>query len=124
MSHVSDTSCQESFNSFLAGLFLTRRNICNLELFQLMNEFENRYGVFINGERFDLSLDIGSNGIKLIEEYDDIIILKKTKITVKDYLFNIASDRVKEFFDLQSKTKKLSRVMPVPFCKKSVKEYV
>lgn len=124
MSHVCDTSCQEPFNSFLAGLFLTRRNICNLELFQLMNDFENKYGVFIDGEQFDLSLDIGSSDIKLIEEYDDIIILNKTKITVKDYLFNIASDRVKEFFDLQPKTKKLSRVMPVVFSKKGVKEYI
>lgn len=124
MSYTSDTCDQESFNSFIAGLLLTKKTVCNLEFFELMNVFENKYAVCVVGENFDLPLKINDSSMSLIQDYEEYIIFNNTRITVRDYLNNIASDRVKEFFGMLPKNKKLNKVIPLMTNKRYVKEYI
>lgn len=96
-------SCdEESFNSFLAGMFLTRKSIKNFEFFNLMNSFSDNYGVEIVtvGNDIDVSLCFDNDTVKLLDDIDDVRIINNQQITIKEYLYSITSSRVREFFKI------------------------
>lgn len=92
---------EESFTSFLAGVLFTRRFISNFEFFELMNKFENLYSVSISsGEDMVVPIHLDDNGIYLNKNYDDIIVINKKKITVRDYLYSLTTSNVRTFFGI------------------------
>ena len=104
-----DLRYEESFNSFLAGVFLTTEKINNFEFFNYMNEFSNMYNVDIVGIGNDICIPIyfDDNEIKITKSMEDIICVNHANITVREYLYSLTSNRVREFFnisDIQNKS--------------------
>lgn len=95
---------EESFNSFLAGVLLKEKKIDELEFCKLMGSFERKYKVDINGvgNEFYLPIYLEGNEIRLLKNYDDVILINGKNITVKNYLYSVTSSRVREFFELPS----------------------
>lgn len=107
MPQDGDSRYEESFNSFLAGIFLTRRSINNFELFSYMNSFVNLYNVDIASIGNDICIPIYFDDIeiKMIKNIDDVICVDNRNITVREYLYSLTTARVREFFkipDVQS----------------------
>jgi len=96
--HITD----ESFNSFLAGVFLTRNCINNFEFFNLMSMFEEKYNVDIISDDKDLCVSIYLDDIKmkLRNELSDVITINNKQITVYDYLYSFTSLNVRSFFNI------------------------
>lgn len=93
---------EESFNSFLAGVFLTRNCINNFEFFNLMSTFEERYNVDIISDDKDLCVSIYLDDVKmkLRNGLSDVITINNREITVYDYLYSFTSLNVRSFFNI------------------------
>lgn len=91
---------EESFNSFLAGAFLINRRIKNLDLLNMLNNFEKTYNVDVVSLGGDIILPIymDDNEVILRGNIDDIIYGKNTN--VRDYLYSFTTPRVREFFGI------------------------
>lgn len=102
MSQDVDPRYDESFNSFLAGVLLTRKKIDNYSFFQLMNKLQNEYDITIVSDATDIKLFLyfSDNDINMRNDYEDIIIVNNKKMTVKEYLYSFTTPRVREFFGL------------------------
>lgn len=104
MPQDGDLCCYESFNSFFAGVLLTRKKISNFDFCDLLNKFENYYNVCIISKEGDadicLSIYFDDNCITLINNYDEFITVNGREMTVASYLYSITSSRVREFFCL------------------------
>lgn len=102
MPQDGDSRYEESFNSFLAGIFLTRRSINNFEFFSCMNSFINLYNVDIASIGNDICVPIyfDDKEIKMIKNIDDIICVNNKNITVREYLYSLTTVRVREFFKI------------------------
>lgn len=111
MISAEDQCYYESFNSFLAGVFLTNRKISNFEFYNAMKRFEKIYDVIVIGadDDIDLSVCLDDNNISLVNDYNDIIIVNDIKIRIEDYLYSFASPRVREFFNIYIREEKLDR---------------
>lgn len=101
-----------SFNSFLAGFLLTKSEIDDFEFFKLLDIFENTYNITVigEGEESYLPIYISNTKICLAKNYDDIIIVCGKKTTVKDYLYEVSTPKVLEFFNIQHE-KGLTRIL-------------
>lgn len=102
MPQDGDSRYEESFNSFLAGVFLTRRSINNFEFFSYMNSFVNLYNVDIASIGNDICVPIYFDDIeiKMIKNMDDVICINNRNITVREYLYSLTTARVREFFKI------------------------
>ena len=81
-----------SFNSFLAGVLLTRRVVSFRELRDLENSFVNMYNVKISGlDNLIVRVVFEGENIRLVNDYNDVINVNGKLITVSDYLFLNAS---------------------------------
>lgn len=91
-----------SFNSFLAGVLLTRSEISNFEFFEILGIFEKNYAITSEDEENDIYLPIclSNKSISLIKKYDDIIVVDGKKTTVRNYLYGITTPEVREFFNI------------------------
>lgn len=105
---------EEDFNSFLAGALLVNGQIKNLEFMRLCFLFESKYNVcLIDSDSYDVGNLIFQDdlGIRLLYDYNYML---GNAITVKEYLENLISDRVREFFNIdikKSRVKSNKRVM-------------
>lgn len=119
MSQDVDPRYDESFNSFLAGVLLTRKKIDNYSFFQLMNKLQNEYDITIVSDATDIKLFLyfSDNDINMRNDYDDVIIINNKKMTVKEYLYSFTTPRVREFFglndDIYSEKKQESISIPL-----------
>lgn len=102
MPYDGDSRYEESFNSFLAGVFLTKNKINNFEFFNYMNAFSNMYNVDIVGIGNDICIPIyfDDNEIQMTKSMEDIICVNYVDITVREYLYSLTSNRVREFFKI------------------------
>lgn len=93
---------EESFNSFLAGVLLTRRKINNFEFLTLMSVFEKTYNVSVVSLGGDIFVPIyfDDNGISLYKDMDDVISIKGESLTVRNYLYSFTTSRIREFFGI------------------------
>lgn len=113
MSQDSDLCSCESFNSFLAGVLLTRQKISNFEFCDLMSRFEAIYNVTVvsseGNSDIRLSIYLDDNNITLVDDYDSIVIVDGWKMTVSNYLYSITSPRVREFLGISPKEEKIEK---------------
>lgn len=101
MPQDGDPRYEESFTSFLAGVLYTRKTISNLEFFELINRFEMMYNLnIISGDDMILPIYLDDNGIHLHKSYDEIIMVNKKSVTVKEYLYSSTTFRVREFLGI------------------------
>lgn len=93
---------EEYFNSFLAGVLLTKKSISNFEFFNLMQAFENNYNVDVISDSNDLNVSIylDDTRIKLNNSFGDTIFINGKKVFVNDYLYSFTTPRVREFFNI------------------------
>lgn len=93
---------EESFNSFLAGVLLTKKSINNFEFFNLMQTFESVYNVDVISDSSDLNVSIylDDEKIKLKNSFSDIIFVDGKKVFVNDYLYGFTTPRVRNFFNI------------------------
>lgn len=100
MPQDGDSCYEESFNSFLAGVLLTKRKINNFEFFNLMNTFQNVYNVDIVsvGSEICVPIYFDDNEINLLKELDTEILVNGNNITIRDYLYSFTTSRVRDFF--------------------------
>jgi len=91
-----------SFNSFLAGVLLTKKCIDNFVFFNMMDTFERHYNVDVISDNSDLCVSIYLDDIKikLNSEYSDVILVNSKKILVSDYLYSFTTPIVREFFNI------------------------
>ena len=110
----------ESFNSFLAGVLLTKKRIGNLEFANLMCEFENSYNVCIaSSDDVEIPVYLDDKSISIHNDYEDIVIIGNKSMTVYDYLYSLTSLRVRNYFNL--KNEKMVNVKEVKSIKKTLK---
>ena len=102
MPQDGDSRYEESFNSFLAGIFLTKKGIDNFEFCNYMNSFSNIYNVEIVSVGNDICIPIyfGDVEIKLSKNMDEVISVNGRNITVGEYLYSLTTTRVREFFGI------------------------
>lgn len=95
-------SCyEESFISFLAGVLYTRKSINNYEFMRLMRGFEEKYNVSLVGyDNILILICSDDKRIYLKDDFDDRLLINGNLITVKDYLYSLTTDKVREYFDI------------------------
>lgn len=98
------------FYSFLAGVFLERKEISYSELSFLMDDFTNLTGIYISDENelfseFDLFFEFNDRGLYINVDYDSIVYINGHSMTFKKYLYSITSKEVKKYFKLFEKSK-------------------
>lgn len=103
-----------SFFSFLAGFFLLRRSSTCGELSYLMNDFTNRFNIYIDDDNDDLYLFnrlvcFKDKDINLRYDYDDIININGNTYRVNDYLYSLTTDEVREYFGIPYKGNRIKR---------------
>ena len=111
MSGRNESDSAVSFNSFLAGVLLTRTKISNFIFFNLLNSFEKTYNVSVISEgnlcdeESDIYLPIylDDTSIVLRKNYDDILTINGKRMTVKDYLYGLTCPEVREYFNILKK---------------------
>lgn len=113
---------EESFNSFLAGVLLTKKSINNFEFFNLMQTFESVYNVDVISDSSDLNVSIylDDEKIKLKNSFSDIIFVDGKKVFVNDYLYGFTTPRVRNFFnipDLEHLLVRKTNIISKPFIK-------
>lgn len=98
---IKEDTQDELFESFIAGILLTRIEIPYLELCKLQCEFENYYGISLDDSQ-DIYLPIAfrDRSIALDKSYDEYIEVNKKRVKVSDYLYSITSAKVREYFKL------------------------
>lgn len=99
-----DLKYEESFNSFLAGLLLTRNHVNNFTFFHLLNSFQNRYNVTVVSLGNDINVPIYLNDdeITLHMSLDDEILVNGKSISVRSYLYSFTTPRIREFFKIDN----------------------
>lgn len=112
----------ESFNSFLAGIFLTTECIKNLDFFEQLSEFENKYSVSIISGSGDIQIPIyfDDNFMQMHADYDDIININGLEMTVRDYLYSLTSFRVRNFFNISLPQEREVRQSNVSFLRRLI----
>lgn len=97
------------FSSFLAGVFLVRKDISDLELASLWTHFQNEMNVEFSDELEDRGLIKLKNfyyedsGFHLGGKYDDVIFVGNNKYTVYEYLYGFTNELVRNYFNLPKK---------------------
>lgn len=97
-----------SFSSFLAGALLVNKNICILDLIKYMNDFCNKYDVYVSDRKngnngLDMLINITDNFIDLKYDYESYILLDGKNVLVSDYLYSLTSFEVREYFNIPEK---------------------
>ena len=92
-----------SFFSFLACFFLVRRSSTCSELSYLMNDFTNRFNIYIDDDNDDLYffnrlVCFKDKDINLRYDYDDIININGNIYKVNDYLYSLTTSEVRDYF--------------------------
>lgn len=102
MPQDGDSRYEESFNSFLAGVLLTRKFINNFEFFNLMNSFEEHYNITVVSKQPELAVSIyfSDNGIGINKNFGDRIIINNKYMTIDNYLYSFTTPRVREFMGI------------------------
>lgn len=102
MRKEGDSRYEESFNSFLAGMLLTRNCVNNFDFFNSMNLFSNIYNVDIVsiGEEINIPIYLDDNEIKLLRNIRDIVIINGREMSIESYLYSFTTPRVREFFHI------------------------
>lgn len=92
----------EEFNSFLAGVFLTRKRIKNFDFMLLMNEFEKKYAssILSLGEDIYLPIYFDNNEMVLYKDIGDTVLIDGKKSIIRDYLYSFTTPSVREFFGI------------------------
>ncbi len=126
MSQDCDPRYDESFNSFLAGVFLTRSRINNFDLFNLMYSFENAYNVSVVSLGGDICVPIHfiDNEIKLYKDINDVIVINGKNIIIRNYLYSFTTSRVRQYFgipEIQLQEKKSNGFIKKLFRRDNVK---
>lgn len=103
------------FSSFMAGLFLTRKEISYIELSYLMNDYsikmnscivedDDEFYMFNNFIHFD------NKKIFVKEAYDDYVNIDSSDICFRDFLYDLTSDNVKVYFNIPSRSNNILKV--------------
>lgn len=93
----------EEFDSFLAGLLLTKTEIDCLEFSRLQVDFENYYNVYLfDNQDVCLPVILKDDKLTLEKLYDDYILVNNKEVKVQDYLYSLTSERVREYFKLNN----------------------
>lgn len=94
--------CSEKFNSFLAGALLVSRDLNCLDFTEAMARFENSINGYIDSmmEDFLVPIVVDGSSFRMPFNYDDPIFVHGNTMSVGEYLNNLASSRVKEFFNV------------------------
>ena len=81
----------ENFSSFMAGVFLTRREISCSELSYLMND----YSIKMNS---------------CIVEDDDYVNINNRDICFEDFLYSLTSNDVKVYFNIPNRSNNILKI--------------
>ena len=97
-----------SFFSFLAGFFLVSRSSTCGELSYLMNDFTNRFNIYIDDDNddlyfFDKLVCFRDKDINLRYDYDDIVNINGNIYRVNDYLYSLTTKEVRDYFNISYK---------------------
>lgn len=99
----------EKFSSFMAGVFLTRREISCSELSYLMNDYSIKTNSYIEEDNdefymFNNFICFDNKKIFVKEAYDDYINVNDRDICFGDFLYGLTSDNVKVYFNIPSRS--------------------
>lgn len=103
MSRDDDPRYEESFNSFLAGILLTKNRISNFAFFERLNYFQNVYRVDIISSGDDIRLPyiyLDDNEIRLLRSLDEDFFIDGKRMNIRNYLYSFTTPRVREFFGI------------------------
>ena len=116
MSRDGGPHYEESFNSFLAGMLLTKNRISNFAFFERLNYFQNVYSVDIISRGDDIRLPyiyLDDNEIKLLKSLDEDFLIDNKRINIRNYLYSFTTPRVREFFGIPEIKKEDKKVNPL-----------
>ena len=122
MSQNGDPRYEESFNSFLAGMLLTRNRISNLAFFERLNCFQNVYKVDVISSGEDIRLPyiyLDDNEIRLLKNIDEDFLIDGRSMNIRSYLYSFTTPRVRDFFGIPHV--KIEEKKRNPFVKKLFK---
>ena len=99
----------ENFSSFMAGVFLTRREISCSELSYLMNDYSikmNSYIVEDDDEFYMFNNFICFDHKKMFIKvaYDDYVNINNIDICFENFLYDLTSNNVKVYFNIPNRS--------------------
>ena len=98
------------FFSFLAGLFLVRKEINYSELSYIMNDFTSKTNIYIDDDCGDFNLMndfvyFNDKKLYIINNYNDIIYVNNSRITFGDYLYDMTTCEIRDYFGIPPRNK-------------------
>ena len=98
------------FFSFLAGLFLVRREIDCSELSYIMNDFTDKTNIYIADDNDDFNMmndffNFNDKKIYVVNNYNDIIYVNNSRITFGDYLYDMTTCEIRDYFGIPPRNK-------------------
>ncbi len=97
-----------SFISFLSGFFLVKDNGTYGELSYLINDFTNKYNIYIDDDNDDFSVYnsvflFNNDGVSLKHDYEASIEVDNNYVKVRNFLYNNTTSEVREYFGIPNK---------------------
>ena len=105
----------ENFSSFMAGVFLTRREISCSELSYLMNDYSIKMNSCIVGDddefyMFNNFIHFDNKKIFVKEAYDDYVNINNRDICFEDFLYGLTSNDVKVYFNIPNRSNNILKI--------------
>lgn len=104
----------EMFSSFMAGLFLTRKEISYIELSYLMNDYSIKMNSYIEEDdefyMFNNFICFDDKKISVKKAYDDYVNIDSSDICFRDFLYGLTSNNVKVYFNIPSRSNNVLKV--------------
>ena len=98
------------FFSFLAGLFLVRKEIDYIELSYIMNDFTDKTNIYIDDNSVDFNMMndfvyFNDKKLYIVNDYSDIIYFNNAPIIFGDYLYNMTTCEIRNYFGISPRNK-------------------
>ena len=98
------------FFSFLAGLFLVRKEIDYIELSYIMNDFTDKTNIYIDDNSVDSNMMndfiyFNDKKLYIVNDYSDTIYFNNAPIIFGDYLYNMTTCEIRNYFGISPRNK-------------------
>ena len=105
----------ENFSSFMAGVFLIRREISCIELSYFMIDYSIKMNIYIveydyKFYMFNNFIHFDNKKIFVKEAYDDYVNINNRDICFEDFLYGLTSNDVKVYFNIPNRSNNILKI--------------